>query len=242
MDEKNLLSIVKKYLSVIAVIMLLACFGTTQNVYAQSATTTYKVGDVYNQNGLKGIVVDVDASGIHGKIMSFESSKAKWISNKDIKFETNAFYEDDGQKNMDVIEAYIQNNNTSWSEFPIFSWARSLGEGWYIPAKEEALTIWKNMNGGSNTYSKRTFKAFDKKQRGHGGDPLVDTRFYIGSKQPFYWYTSTETDGGGVLAVQFGNDFKSQVTIGFNSTFKAFPVNKSPLTMNLFRSRAIHKF
>lgn len=231
----------KKYLLVLLGAFMLVSCGTTKSVPTQNASTKYKVGDMYNQNGLKGIVVAVDASGQHGTIMSLESSNAKWCSNKDLKFETSAFYEDDGQKNMEIISKYIENNNISWSEFPLFSWAKSLGKGWYIPAKEETLTIWRNINGGSNTYSKSTFKAFDHKQQSYGGAPLIDMRFYIGSKQPWFWFTSTEADGGNVYAVQFGQDFKSLLTVGFHSTFSAFPALKNNPTL-VYRSRAVHKF
>lgn len=232
----------KKYLLILVGALMLVSCGTTKYVPTQNASTKYKVGDVYNQNGLKGIVVAVDASGQHGTIMSLESSNAKWCANKDLKFETSAFYEDDGQKNMEVISKYVENNSVSWSDFPLFSWAKSLGDGWYIPAKEEALAIWKNINGGSNTYNKRTCIAFDKSQRAYGGSPLVDTRFYLGNKQPYWWFTSTEADGGNALVVQFGNDMKSQLIVGFHATFKAFPVYKNPGIMSLYRSRAVHKF
>lgn len=231
----------RKILMMLCTMALFASCGTTK-IPTQTASTTYKVGDVYNQNGLTGIVVAVDAKGEHGTIMSLEGSNAKWIADNDLKFETNAFYEDDGQKNMEVIASYISNNSKSWSDFPLFAWAKSLGEGWYIPSKEETLEIWKNINGGSNTYDRWKFRAFDRKQRGYGGANLVDTRFYIGTKQPWWWYTSTEIQDGTVYVVQFGNDFKSQLTVGFHSTFKAFPAVKKQAIGNPYKSRAIHKF
>lgn len=229
----------KNLLIILATLLLFSC-GTSKVITNQDATTIYKVGDYYDQNGLKGIVVIVDESGKHGTIMSLDSSKEDWCSDKELKFETNAFYENDGQKNMESIETYIKNNNVSWDKFPLFKWAKDLGEGWYIPSKEESLEIWYNMNNnGSYTYSKKNFKKFDKLQRGYGGDNLVDTRFYIGSKQPWVWKTSTEADGGNVYAVQFGFDFKSQLTVGIYSTIKAFPILKH---QGVHATRAIHKF
>lgn len=38
----------------------------------------YKVGDLYNENGKKGIVFEVDASGEHGKILSLEEYYHDW--------------------------------------------------------------------------------------------------------------------------------------------------------------------
>lgn len=239
----------KKFFGIfLSALMLVAC-GTTKSLPStQSSSTTYKIGDPYNQNGVKGIVVKVDDSGNHGLIMSIEASNAKWISDSKVQFETNAFYESDGIKNMEAIASYIASGKATWDDFPLMKWARSLGDGWYIPSKDEALEIWINMNGGKNGYTfskfnKNDFQKFDAKQRSFGGDPLVDDRFYIGNNQPYYWYTSTEGDGGMVYSIQFGNDFKSQMTIGFsNSKFTPILTNKRPPITALWKSRAIHSF
>ena len=76
----------KNLILFVSAIILASC-GTTSQLPTQSASTTYAIGDFYNQNGLKGIVVKVDDSGKHGTIMSLESSKDAWISNNDLKFE-----------------------------------------------------------------------------------------------------------------------------------------------------------
>ena len=57
--------------SIIAICALMA------SITAMNAQN-YKVGDVYDTNGLKGIVIDVDASGQHGLIMSLDDSAADW--------------------------------------------------------------------------------------------------------------------------------------------------------------------
>ena len=64
-------------------------------VTAIGANAQYKIGDICTLDGVKGIVVDVDATGAHGLIMSLEESKADWIAHKSLAMETNAFYEDD---------------------------------------------------------------------------------------------------------------------------------------------------
>lgn len=48
-------------------LLFLIVLGATKTVNAQ-----YKFGDYYEKDGLKGIVVRVDDSGIHGLIMSLE--------------------------------------------------------------------------------------------------------------------------------------------------------------------------
>lgn len=129
------------------VLFAIAALLCTLSVSAKS----YKVGDIYNEGGLKGIVVRVDASGEHGLIMSLKKSAKKWRDGGDEKFSTNAYYEDDGEKNMAVIEKYINANGKSWSMFPYFEWCRSLGQGWYAPATDELKNILKAINGGEES-------------------------------------------------------------------------------------------
>lgn len=230
----------KKYFSfILGTLMLVSC-GTAA-LPTQTQSTTYAIGDIYNQNGVTGIVVEVDNTGKHGKLMSLKSTNAKWCSNKDYKFETSAFYEDDGEKNMAAIDKFIKENNASWEEFPLFQWARSLGEGWYIPAKDETLQLWRNINGGSNVYNPKVFKAFNKNQKSYGGDSFFQPQFGIGMKQPWAWVTSTEADGGNAYAVQFGLDIKSQLMVAFHAEFQPWVCYKN-LNPGIARSRAIHKF
>lgn len=237
------------FVALVAIFALASC-GSTKSIPAQSASATYKVGDMYNQNGVKGVVVKVDASGQHGILMSLEGSKEKWTSDKKFNFETSAFFEDDGQKNMEAIAKYIEAGNAEWSDFPVLNWARSLGEGWYIPAKDEAAEIWKNMSGGTGEYKwsashfvKNDFQKFDHAQREYGGAKLVDDRFRIGTQEPYIWYTSTEAEGGMVYCYQLAKDVKSSLTQGFGSTkFAATPFQKRPPLMVMWNSRAIRKF
>lgn len=239
----------KFFLFLLGALILTGC-TTTKSIPTQTASTIYKVGDIYNQNGLIGIVVKVDETGMHGIIMSLQGSKDKWTANKKFNFETNAFYEDDGQKNMEVIAKYVESGKATWADFPLMNWARSLGNGWYIPSKDEAMEIWRNMSGGADGYKwsqsrfiKNDFQKFDKAQRKFGGEKLVDNG-YFGTKQPFIWYTSTEGDGGFAYAIQFDNtSVKTGLTMGFGTTkYATYLCDKRPLSMSMFRSRAIHKF
>ena len=66
--------------------MIVAIIGTI------SANAQFKVGDIYNQSNLKGLVVDVDASGKHGLILSLSESDKDWLADKSLELETNAFF------------------------------------------------------------------------------------------------------------------------------------------------------
>ena len=96
----------------------------------------YKVGDYYNENGKKGVVFYIEASGTHGKIVSLtESGNAlQWLSNEIEQTKLiGANSETDGAYNMSVVKKI-----SNWqSKYPAFKWCADLGEGWYLPAIEE---------------------------------------------------------------------------------------------------------
>ena len=120
----------------ILLMMIVAVIGTI------SANAQFKVGDIYNQSNLKGLVGDVDASGKHGLILSLSESDKDWLADKSLELETNALLEDDGMKNMEAIAKYVSEKNLSWEKFPLFACVCSLGEGWYIRYRGELNTIW----------------------------------------------------------------------------------------------------
>lgn len=207
----------------------------------------YNVGDYYEKDGLKGIVVRVDASGEHGLIMSLEKSAKRWLDGGDDKFSTNAFFEDDGEKNMAVIEKYINENGKSWSMFPYFEWCRSLGDGWYAPATDELKDILKAINGGEGKYNSKFMKKITKILKKHKGDGLINSGFG-GTKAPHAMYSSTEGDAGMVYTIFFKESVVSMLVGGYSGPKGEFVVQSMPKTYtggkfaNAYGSRAVHKF
>lgn len=138
----------------------------------QTINAKYKVGDVYDKDGVKGMVVTVDATGEHGLLLSLRGCDDRWCKS-DVKIAVNATDEDDGEKNMAMIGTFIKNKNLSWDVFPLFKWAKEeLGEGWYIPSKNELLAIAESLNeGGLDKYNQKSWKKYDKiikKAKGKG--------------------------------------------------------------------------
>lgn len=107
-------------------------------------TGPYKVGDFYNENGCKGVVFDVDDTGMKGKIVSLMNGYEYWVK-EDSRYSTTQLGlldENDGEYNFNIIKKI---NN--WSNlFPAFEWCNKIGEGWYLPANNELLLIEKNIN------------------------------------------------------------------------------------------------
>lgn len=106
------------------------------------AQATYEVGKIYEINGVKGLVYKVTANGRHGMMMSLQTCPKKEsvaVNDKNLSDTLVGLCKDveNGMNNFKAVETYIKENNLKWEVFPIFAWAHNLGEGWYIPSREE---------------------------------------------------------------------------------------------------------
>lgn len=89
--------------------------------------TGWAVGDYYEVGNVKGVVVWVDESKEHGKIISLDEKVDVWATGG---YNTGAKSEEDGKGNTDKVKDI----NAELSAFPAFKWCVAHGEGWYFPA------------------------------------------------------------------------------------------------------------
>lgn len=147
----------------------------------------YEVGDLYDRDGVKGVVCIVSDEGTYGLVISLEQIYLTWseFRKPDLRI-VGAENRTDGEENMRTVEAYIAANGLSWNDFPAFKWCRERGEGWYLPSIDELLTIGHNYNGGSRMKNNR-------QARNKFNDALKDA----GGKRMdrmVYYFSSTEMD------------------------------------------------
>ena len=113
---------------------------TTPKISVRNKATskTYKIGDLYDENGKQGIVFDVTADGKHGKIVSLDEGEGLiWAEYDVYNRKTVATSDDDGMSNFNKIK-----KQSNWeTNYPAFAWCATKGEGWYLPATEELLSI-----------------------------------------------------------------------------------------------------
>ncbi len=96
-------------------------------VEKKAAATGWAVGDYYEVGSVKGVVVWVDESKEHGKIISLDEKVDIWATGG---YNTGAKSEEDGKGNTDKVKDI----NAELSAFPAFKWCVAHGEGWYFPA------------------------------------------------------------------------------------------------------------
>lgn len=99
-------------------------------VEKKAAATGWSVGDYYEVGSVKGVVVWVDDSKEHGKIISLDEKVDIWATGG---YNTGAKSEEDGKGNTDKVKDI----NAELSAFPAFKWCVAHGEGWYFPAIQE---------------------------------------------------------------------------------------------------------
>lgn len=90
----------------------------------------YAIGDLYNKNGVTGVVFQVDESGRHGKVVALEEFRGAWGSG----VRTHAKSRTDGLSNTKSVKASAEDWRTL---YPLFASCVDLGEGWYLPAIKE---------------------------------------------------------------------------------------------------------
>lgn len=148
--------------------------------------TIYGIGDIYDKNGIKGVVIMLTDGGRHGLIMSLDEACLPWcnLHRKQQKKAMGASDRHDGMMNMLAIEKYIAENNLSWSNFPAFEWCRAKGEGWYLPSINEIWSAGTIFLGGSRVASNRKArKNFNDNIIVAGGTPLSGIMIYHSSTE-----------------------------------------------------------
>ena len=96
-------------------------------VEKKAAAKGWSVGDYYEVGSVKGVVVWVDESTEHGRIISLDEKVDIWATGG---YNTGAKSEEDGKGNTDKVKDI----NAELSAFPAFKWCVAHGEGWYFPA------------------------------------------------------------------------------------------------------------
>lgn len=156
------------------------------------AATRPELGRIYDDNGVRGVVIALDASGMHGVMLSLtESSSPRflpWTTIRNPYPDTGATDKLDGRKNMEAVERYIEEHGASWEDFPAFKWCRDLGDGWYLPAIDELLSLGFCYNGQQrmkfDRHARQQFSNVIKDAGGMKVDAMAN------------YYSSTSTDRG----------------------------------------------
>lgn len=138
--------------------------SATCTVSVVEAAKTWAVGDLYDVDGVKGVVVSIENGGINGKIVSMDEAVKLWATGG---WNIGCTSETDGKANTQKVKDY----NADMSQFPAFKWCVDHGAGWYMPACDEVYAFMRNSTAINATLA------------ANGGTKITD-----------YYWTSTESD------------------------------------------------
>ena len=96
---------------------------------------------------------------------------------------------------------------TGQHHFPAFRWCRNKGEGWYLPAINELITINKAIHGGKLEKNKEARKRFNKILENNGGKKIGRYNVY---------FSSTEKDEMKAYAIYFDLEYLDMVHLIIN--------------------------
>lgn len=162
----------------------------------------YKVGDLYDYGGVKGIVyyVDPESDGYSGKIVSLDETWTCWslVTENIAEEDASEGERYDGQVNMDRVRTM-----ENWKEnYPGFAWIDEKNvdgvTGWYFPSYGEMQDMYAAFNGAPGARDDAARAAFNEILTSNGGEPFEEVA---------YW-TSTQFDFEMGYAVDF--DFGSE--------------------------------
>ena len=159
----------------------------SQTPGGQYVLKEYEIGELYDRDGVKGVVCQLSEDKRHGLVISLDEIYLHWseFRKPDLRV-VGADNRTDGRDNMEKVARYIEANGLSWDDFPAFKWCRDKGEGWYLPAIDELLTIGHNYNGVTRVRNGRQARnRFNGALKDAGGERM---------DRMVYYFSSTELD------------------------------------------------
>lgn len=163
------------------------------------ALRQYRLLDLYDENGVRGIVVKVYDNGYHGTIMSLEQNRLAFMKYIEAFSATalGLYNTDNGMENQKQLLDYLsQRNLLTIDDFPAMKWCISLGEGWYLPACNEMGNILAHISLDKDI----SLETLNQTIRSYKGEKLETWDSYVTS-------TESNTEGNRINAILVSNYF-----------------------------------
>ena len=148
-----------------AILILITLAISTSIVGCSKQKDSYEIGDYYNCNGDKGVVVDVDDTKRHGTIMSLESYNTSGDASNSAATEFgDGWYIPSIEEltcmydNLDVINQTLEDKGEHITLEYI--WSSTVENGNMLSLKSSDGSVERNLPSSSNTGYARFFKKF----------------------------------------------------------------------------------
>ena len=149
------------------------------NVYEPQA---YAPGDLYDVDGVKGVVFYVEEGGKSGLIMSMDQEYLQWST--------------------EYVWVNCATNRGDWhtedmlklgaDKYPAAKWCAEHGDGWYMPSSYELNLMWDAVSDGKHVFDYEFVKLYNDKL----DDPI---------REDYYWSSNETTENMAEVVVFIDN-------------------------------------
>lgn len=128
------------------------------------SSQSYSPGDLYDVNGVRGVVFYVEEGGTSGLIMSMDQAFLQWSTEN--------------------VWANCISNHGEWNtedmlklgeeKYPAAKWCVDHGEGWYMPSSYEMNLMWHAVSNGTYDFDGEFVKLYNDKL----DDPILEDYYW----------------------------------------------------------------
>lgn len=162
----------------------------------------YAPGDVYDVDGVIGVVFYVNETGTNGYIMSMDEAELQWST----EFVWANCISQKGEWNTEDMLKLGED------KYPAAKWCVDHGEGWYMPSSYEMNLMWDAVSDGKRVFDYEFVKLYNNKLQ----DPILED----------YYWSSNETSEDMAEVVAFIDDSVICLDPMKNRTFNVRAIRK----------------
>lgn len=163
-------------------------YATFNNIKSNNVTITvketrvYAPGDLYEEDGVVGVVFRVSDDGTSGYIVSMDEAYLQWSTEN---VQANCFSGNGKYNTEDMLKLGAD-------KYPAAKWCVDHGEGWYMPSSKELQWLWDAVSNGTHVYDKEFITLYNDKL----DDPI---------SEDYYWSSNETSEDLGEAVAFMGN-------------------------------------
>lgn len=131
----------------------------------------YAPGDLYDEDGVKGVVFHVTDGGTSGYIMSLDQGDLQWSTENEW---VNCIFTRGDWHTEDMLKKGAD-------KYPAAKWCADHGDGWFMPSSRELQWMWDAVSNGTHKFDDEFVKLYNDKLE----DPILED---------YYWSSNETSD------------------------------------------------
>ena len=162
------------------------------DVYDPELVGKYEIGDIYEVNGVKGVIFAIKSDNkgdTYCYLFSMDEEDLQWST----KYEwCNCMSQRGDYNSSDPFNYWGMNID----DYPAFKWCKEHGEGWFLPSSTEMHWMWEMLTEGQRDFDAPSVAQYNAFIVENGGEPFCET----------YYWSSNETSDDMVEVIAFMDD------------------------------------